>query len=198
MRLIYLVFVCFTAVTISAAPTTVTIRQWPQLANVLFTWNWSTFEQYCGGTVLSNRSILTAAHCVTAHPASRFRLRLGSTFVNSGGIGVNVESSLIHPYYNSKTENFDVALLYAVNSFALNDQIKPARIASFDYNLGDSQILHATGWGTTEYYSSRSEELAVEQIWKIIGNGRALIGADMTYKATAYTNFGPIANVIKS
>lgn len=44
--------------------TPVQISQWPQMANVLFTWDSTTFEQYCAGTILNHQTVLTAAHCI--------------------------------------------------------------------------------------------------------------------------------------
>ncbi|CAB3229738.1 unnamed protein product [Arctia plantaginis] len=99
MRVITLLAVCIAAV--AANPQTfqpparivgglvTTINQWPSQANIMVQ-SGNFFSQFCGGTIINNRSVLSAAHCVLTHqhnfPAHWLRLRLGSTWASSGVI----------------------------------------------------------------------------------------------------------------
>ncbi|CAB3253183.1 unnamed protein product [Arctia plantaginis] len=96
MRLITLFAVCVAAVTATprvfkpsariVGGRVTTIERWPYQANVMIG-EGHYFGQWCGGTIINNRSVLTAAHCVLLPyeylQAFMFRLRLGSTVLNT-------------------------------------------------------------------------------------------------------------------
>jgi len=54
---------------------------------------------------------------VYRNPVSAYTLRSGSTNHNSGGTLHNVSQRIIHPSYNSRTLDFDIALLQVCISF---------------------------------------------------------------------------------
>ncbi|XP_021196272.3 trypsin CFT-1-like isoform X2 [Helicoverpa armigera] len=126
-----------------------TINQYPSIAALLYSSNWITYSQSCGGTILNNRAILTAAHCTNGDAAGRWRIRLGSTWANSGGIVHNVTQNIVHPSYNSRTMDNDIAVLRSTTLFTFNNNVRAASIASANYNLADNQAVWAAGWGTT-------------------------------------------------
>ncbi|CAB3229992.1 unnamed protein product [Arctia plantaginis] len=99
MSLITLLVVCIAAVTANpqifrppariVGGTVTTINHWPYQANIMVGIG-HTFSQFCGGTIINYRTVLTAAHCVHTpnhfFPANWLRLRLGSTWASSGGV----------------------------------------------------------------------------------------------------------------
>ncbi|KAJ8735786.1 hypothetical protein PYW07_007406 [Mythimna separata] len=166
MRLLALLALCFAAV--AAVPSNpqrivggslTTIDQYPTIASLLYTWNWSTYWQACGGSILNNRAILTAAHCTIGDANSRWRIRLGSTWANSGGVVHNVNGIINHPSYNGNTLDNDISILRSATTFTFNNNVQAASIAGSNYNLGDNQAVWAAGWGTTSAGGSASEQL---------------------------------------
>lgn len=79
----------------------------------------------------------------------RWRVRVGSTFANSGGIVHSVISITVHPGYNPRTIDNDVAILRTTGIIVYDKVVKPASIAGTSYNLADNQVVWAAGWGTT-------------------------------------------------
>ncbi|KAJ8736112.1 hypothetical protein PYW08_006768 [Mythimna loreyi] len=166
MRLLALLALCFAAV--AAVPSNpqrivggslTTIDRYPSIVALLFSWTTSNHRQACGGTIINNRSILTAAHCTIGDPASRWRIRVGSTWANSGGVVHNTNSIINHPQYNSNTYNNDIAVLRSASTFTFNNNARAAPIAGSNYNLADNQVVWAAGWGTTSQGGSSSEQL---------------------------------------
>lgn len=78
---------------------------------------------------------------------NRFRVRVGSTFANSGGVVHNVAQNILHPQYQAATTNNDIAVVRLASTIVHNNQARPASIAGANYNLADNQVVWATGWG---------------------------------------------------
>ncbi|PZC70339.1 trypsin, alkaline C [Helicoverpa armigera] len=135
-----------------------TIDRYPTIAALLYSSNLVQYWQDCGGTILNNRAILTAAHCTVGFAANRFRIRVGSTWANSGGAVHNVASNIIHPQFNRWNLNNDVAVLRVSNTFSFNNNVRAASIAGANYNVGDNQAVWAAGWGDTFYGSEQGSE----------------------------------------
>ncbi|KAA2237139.1 serine protease, partial [Chitinophaga agrisoli] len=149
---------------------TTNINQYPGRAALLYTWNWNQWWQSCGGNILNQRSILSAAHCPYGDATGRWRIRVGSTFANSGGVVHNVNRIIIHPNYNRRTADSDLCILRSNSNIAYNNNVRPINIAGANYNLGDNQVVWAAGWGATSLGGSNSEQLRHVQVWTINQN----------------------------
>nr|ADT80822.1 serine protease 52 [Mamestra configurata] len=144
-----------------------TIGQYPTMAACLYSGNLVNYWQSCGGTILNNRSILTAAHCTIGHAANRWRFRVGSSWANSGGVVHSVSQIINHPSYNGNTYNNDIAILRSATTIAFNNNVRAVSIAGSNYNLADNQVVWAAGWGLTSEGGSPSEQLRHVQIYSI-------------------------------
>ena len=107
----------------------------------------ATQFQFCGGTLLNSRYVLTAAHCVFGVPADEIEVLMGSADLNSGGERVKVQAVRSHPEFGS-TFDYDVAILRLKGSLLrprvyLQEPDQP----SFS-TPGDTAT--AIGWGRTE------------------------------------------------
>ncbi|PZC73448.1 hypothetical protein B5X24_HaOG200451 [Helicoverpa armigera] len=178
MRFLALLALCFaTAAAVPSNPQRIvggsatTIGQYPTIAALLYSPNLSTYWQACGGTILNNRAVLTAAHCTSGDAANRWRIRVGSTWANSGGVVHNVNANIVHQSWNQRTYDNDISILRASTTFSFNNNVRAASIAGANYNLADNQAVWAAGWGTTFYGASvGSEQLRHVQLVSINQN----------------------------
>ncbi|KPI95068.1 Trypsin CFT-1 [Papilio xuthus] len=147
-----------------------TITQYPYGAALLFSWTGVSFRQNCGGTIINNRAVLTAAHCTENDPPARWRVRVGSTNANSGGVVHNTQQIIMHPNYNNRNYDNDIAILRMSSNFAFNNNVRAGSIAGSNYNLGDNQPVWAIGWGAITFRGQSSEQLRHVQIWTVNQN----------------------------
>ncbi|XP_075975757.1 achelase-1-like [Anticarsia gemmatalis] len=129
------------------------IREHPQMVALLFAEDQLNHRQACGGCIVNQRSVLTAAHCFDdgRHLTGMWRMRIGSTYANSGGTVLAVDQITTHPNYNRWNFDSDIAILRSTTTIEYGLGVQPARLASSNFQLGDNFVVWAVGWGMTEY-----------------------------------------------
>ncbi|XP_039955244.1 trypsin-like [Bactrocera tryoni] len=116
---------------------------------------------FCGGSIIDDTTIVTAAHCLQSITADEIQVRLGSTYYNKDGRTVRTRAFRNHPGYNSKTHVNDVAVIKLSESVAETSHIRYIRLAERTPATGTRAVV--TGWGVKcSLWCTKSPEILQE------------------------------------
>ncbi|EFN75264.1 Trypsin-1 [Harpegnathos saltator] len=107
-------------------------------------------KHFCAGTILNQRWIITAAHCVQAVPSlGKFVVKAGKHSIGSTESTeqtVNVAASFVHENYPGGVAPYDIALLKLEKDLKFTNEVKTIKIAAKDSKPTGNAIL--SGWGS--------------------------------------------------
>lgn len=101
----------------------------------------------CGGAIIKNNIILTAAHC-TKYDKEELQVRAGTIFRQNRGYVQTICKIINHPNYNSFTADYDIAILKLCHPFPLNKFINIISIANQEPVSNSVGMI--SGWGLKE------------------------------------------------
>lgn len=114
----------------------------------------------CGGALLSDTWVITAAHCLDGAPAAGVSVRAGSNQKSSGGEIIGANQLFIHPDYDTSTFDNDIALIELSSAVSAPKTDTINRLTTNESSaLPEGSTVWVAGWGTTASGGSTSENL---------------------------------------
>lgn len=122
-----------------------------------------TDRHICGGSIIGKKWIVTAAHCVDLNSdvstidVTNFRALLGEHSlgtVSPNEVKLNIIKIVVHPNWDSKTINNDLALCELERELDLDgaeSHLKTICLANAAHPSIEGQNVVISGWGLTKY-----------------------------------------------
>jgi secreted trypsin-like serine protease len=140
----------------------------------------------CGGAIISNKHVISAAHCVILNAPRDLVVRLGSKYRESGGELVRVKTIFVHPNYNPQTYNNDFSLIELSRTVQLIQGVKEIiKLPKTNEPIADGTLTLVSGWGktTSNSNSNRLSDVLMGVVLPIVNSNKCKgVYSDLTDK----------------
>ncbi|RZC38483.1 Trypsin and/or DUF1986 domain containing protein, partial [Asbolus verrucosus] len=104
-------------------------------------------DHFCGGSIISQTYIVTAAHCTYEQDPAALSIRAGTAIRGDGGQVISVSKVHDHPNFNRFTADYDIAVLELETPLTLGRFVAPIVLPSENQTWPAGTEVFVSGWG---------------------------------------------------
>lgn len=101
----------------------------------------------CGGSIINEKYVVTAAHCTDGSATSALSVRSGTSLRNIGGTVIPVAKIIQNPQYNNRIIDYDISILELSMPLTLSKTEQPVKLPEMGKELAAGTEVTCTGWG---------------------------------------------------
>ncbi|OXA55530.1 Serine protease 33 [Folsomia candida] len=123
---------------------------------------------FCGGFVIADRYVLSAAHCFLTHHGKKREDEVSATIgefslrtpEKTKDIPVPIEEIILHPGYTPNSREFDIAIIKLKESVYIHPSVEPICLPApktreeAQFQLATRSTVTTAGWGKTSFDQS--------------------------------------------
>ena len=149
---------------------------------------------FCGGSIISNLFVLTAAHCLLVTTAENVQVRVGDLNIDVSGESdhektFDVVEFITHDTYGKKQpRNNDIGLLKLNQTIYYNEGVQPVCLDFLTEWMYLNKTLTAIGWGTTNVTHPRPNDQLLKIDLKLVKRSRCKNETDYSSQPELLTN----------
>ncbi|XP_019765267.2 trypsin-1 [Dendroctonus ponderosae] len=143
------------------------VQEWPWLAAFYHPEDYEqrSEQQFCGGAVITDNHILSAAHCFQGESPQNIKVRLGEyDFSKSNETrfrDYDVAEIINHENFDYSTYENDIAIVRLAEPTSFNSYIWPICLPPTGVNFEDETVVVA-GWGYKKYGVASFSEMLLQ------------------------------------
>ncbi|XP_017279206.1 transmembrane protease serine 13 [Kryptolebias marmoratus] len=137
-------------------------------------WGWQVSMQWrekhmCGGSIISSRWIITAAHCFVENDmleVADWLVVVGTVNIGHNSLGKRYRALQIfyNRLFNTNSNDYDVGLLRTITDMDMTGGVRPVCLPTTNESFPPGASCWITGWGFTQQGASVTDQLHQAQV----------------------------------
>ncbi|XP_066266987.1 chymotrypsin B-like isoform X2 [Branchiostoma lanceolatum] len=148
-----------------------TPHSWPWQVSLQTSTDW----HYCGGSLVNENWVVTAAHCDPSLSGDYVVLGehdRGSSTESTQRL--RIATKICHPQYNSNTIDYDICLLKLATPAVMSDKVHPVCLGNYgdEGSFPGGMNCYTSGWGKTSASSSTTPNILQQAMIPLVSTSQ--------------------------